>query len=245
MARELRRQLLQDHSHDPALTDKLMTILIELRGLAYKLDIVLARVHKEFKNLPIPASVRDIISPEGMPYAIPDIPFPGTSGSEKITPQKRSPPHDGVGSASGYYPPGQMSLSEEPPAKRINWSFVSPPPNPNSIQQTLGQTLASQVHHATGDNYGLLNGGTVNSSTPFTVQNILEKPETSSADPSTLSDTRFIYPSDYGSPFSIAHIFTQPLKFESELDSEPMVGSKMGQNVPQDQTERVITYENL
>ena len=245
MVRELQRQLLESHSDDPSLTRKLMTILTELRALAYKLDIILARVHKEFKHLPIPASVKEIISPEGMAYAVPDVPFPGTSKSGKLTPKRtRSPKPDDVGSS---YLVGQI-LSEEPPAKRINWSFVSPPPNPNSIQQALGQTLMSHVQQTGGDN-SLVNGAIAmnNGSTPFTVHNILEKSENSS-DTSAMSDSRFIYPehaSEYG-PLHIAHVITQqPLRFFQEFESEPVVGSKVEPNVQQDTTERVITYENL
>ena len=246
MVRELQRQLLESHSEDPGLIGKLMTILTELRGLAYKVDIILARVYKEFKHLPIPPSVKEIISPEGMAYSVPDIPFPGTSKSEKVTPKRiRSPkPEEGAPGSVPYL--ASQILSEEPPTKRINWSFVSPPPNPNSIHQALGQTLISQGHPASGDN-GLLNGGTVsNSSSSFTVQNIFEKTE-NSTESSTISDTRFIFPehaNEYGH-FSIAHIFTQPLKFSQEFESEPVVATKVENNVQQDSTERVITYENL
>ena len=247
MVRELQRQLLDNHSDDPSLMAKLMTILTELRGLAYKVDIILARVYKEFKHLPIPRSVKEIISPDGMAYSVPDIPFPGTSKSGKATPKRiRSPKPDEGGSGSVPYLASQLLSTEEPPAKRINWSFVSPPPNPNSIQQALCQALVSQNHHISEDN-GILNGGNVSASgTSFTVQNILEKTE-NSTDSSTISDTRFIFPehaSDYGH-YSIAHIFTQPLKFSREFESEPAVVNKVDNNVQQDPTERVITYENL
>lgn len=244
MVRELQKQLLENHSDDPSLTRKLMTILTELRALAYKLDIILARVHKEFKHLPIPASVKEIISPEGMAYSVPDVPFPGTSRSGKVTPKRtRSPKPEESGSS---YLVGQI-LSDEPPAKRINWSFVSPPPNPNSIQQALGQTLMSHMQQAGGDN-GLVNGGAMSSgSSSFSVHNILEKQENSS-DSAPIPESRFIYPehgSEYG-PLHIAHVITQqPLKFFQEFESEPAVTGKIDSDVQQDTTERVITYENL
>ena len=240
MVRELQRQLLEYHNEDLSLTGKLMTVLAELRGLAYKLDIMLARLLKDFKHLPIPQSLKEIVSPEGMAYSIPDIPLPGTSKSGTDTPKRiRSPKLEEGGSVSSL---AEQVFADEPQAKRINWSYL---PNPNSIQENHGQTLVSQMHHVTGGN-GLLNGRTVgNANTSFTVQSILEKTE--SSNDSTLSESRFTHlehASEYGH-FSIAHIFTQPLKFSRELESEPMIASEVDCNVQQDPTERVITYENL
>ncbi len=251
MVRELQRELLEQHPEDPTLTEKLLSFLAELRRLAYKLDIILARVVKDFRHIPLPPAFKEFISPEGMAYSVPEKPLPGvtkpdTESRKRVVPAPPPRHHDPVPNAALPVFVSPM-LSDEPLSKKVNWPFLSTPPNPNSIQQSLGQTLASQVPPPSAPENGPLNGGVLpGPGAAFSMHNILEKSD-NAHDSGALVDSRFVYPDhaagDFGH-FSFAHIFTQPLKFSRELEAEPVVVQKV-QSGAQDDTERVITYENL
>ena len=239
---ELQRQLLENHPEDALLTSKLTEVLSELRRMAYKLDIILARLLKEFKHLPIPASLREYVSPEGMAYSVPEKPLPGINRDTLKRPALSPKPRNIVPIP---YPP--QTSPEEPASKRVSWEFVPPSPSSISIPPVPGQPLLPHIYSSLGD--GTLHNGALGSgsTTPFMVQNILEKPEPNH-EPVAPPEARFIFPdqgSEFGHVHSFAHIFTQrPLKFSRELESEPVITEKV-ETVPDDATERVITYENL
>ncbi len=290
LLQELQRQLLSCHQGETSLIGRLMSILTEMRVLANKLDIILARVVNEFKHVKLPQALLEMMSPEGMAYHVPNVPLQSVGQKLTTTTVKSegSPaPHRVIDGAAQHRPPlsfsgllAEAQLGAGDHKTGVNWSQI---PSSVSIQNALHRSQVSQQSTArmVGPQ-GHPNTRVVQSTGGVTTfqqaaqqslnvaaegmhvaaaapQSSLhhqraalqrqqqQKDDDSPATAEHVTDERFLFQDDHTdfTHFSIAHIFSQPLKFSHELQSEPIIGSAGGLGAPQTTTERILTYENL